>query len=173
MSAQQDPIQNLIHELHLIYLDQQNGNLHDALKRFLKQHGISDPDKDPRTKENQPSITESEKEEAQLQEAYENSEVTRMVYIEFDSAGYYQDPLLIRCVQTTPDTLSGIIKTHEGKYKRVSISQTFHISNHLDTSPINKPKCYIFDNMEIWEKTKIHKNYQEFDYNFDYDFGDL
>jgi len=164
---------NLIEELHFMYLDQQNGNLHDALKRFLKRQGIADPDQDPRTPPSEESLSESEKQMADLKHSYENGEISRMVYVEFDNGGYFQDPLIIHCVKVSPRTVSGIIKTHEGIYKKISISKNFYISNHMQTSTINRPKSLICESMQVWEKTKIHKNYQEFDYNFDYDFGDL
>jgi len=163
----------LIENLHLLYLDHHDKNLHEALKSFLKQQGVSNPDKDPRL-----AVVEKEKQGStktidKLCKAYEADTSSQMVYVEFDDLGYYQDPLSIKSVKTTPKAVCGIVKTHEGEYKKVSVKSKFYISDHMQTSKINKPKCYILASMNIWGKTKVHKNYQEFDYNFDYDFGDL
>jgi len=163
----------LIEKLHLLYLDHHDKNLHEALKSFLKQQGVSNPDNDPRLEVVEKEKLESVKTIDKVRKAYEADKSSQMVCVEFDDLGYYQDPLSIKSVKITSKAVCGIVKTHEGEYKKVSVNPKFYICDHIQTSKINKPKCYILANMNIWGKTKIHKNYQEFDYNFDYDFGDL
>jgi|GEM_PF-3166869 len=173
MTTEQDSKLALIEELHMLYLDQQNGNLHDALKHFLKQQGISDPDNDPRPTPSEEELDEEDKEQAKLKDSYNKCKISQQVYIEFDSGGYHKDPIIIRCVKVFPRVVTGILKNHEGQYRKISINKSFYITNHMQTSKISNPKCLLCESMDIWQKVKIHKNYQDFDYNFDYDFGDL